>query len=88
MLIDLETIVIYAFLPSVITMGSFIVRSFVKRLDELEDKMQRSTTEPQVRQLINDRYDPLAQDIREIKEKLDKLFDMQLQQLRDMKKDE
>lgn len=81
--IDLITVLTYAALPLILTMGSFIVKSLFNRLDSLESKMASTTTEAQVRQIVSDRYDPLAQDIRDIKEyqekldsKLDKLFDL------------
>lgn len=79
MTLDIASILGYIILPLVTASGSHIINGLFRRIAVLEDKMQHTTSEPQVRQLIQDKYDPLAQDIRDIKEKLDKLFDLYLQ---------
>ncbi len=66
----------YIILPLIASFGSYLFKGLFDRLKSLEVKMQDTVSEPKTRQLINDRYDPLAQDIRDIKEKLDKLFDL------------
>jgi hypothetical protein len=79
MTIDLTTLLMYLILPVVLTLVTYIARNLLGRLEAVEEKMSHATTEPQVRQLISDRYDPLAQDIREIKENQQKLFELVMQ---------
>lgn len=74
--VDLSLLIIYLGFPAILGMGTFIFRSIFKRLENLENKMSQTTNEPQVRQLIKDKYDPLSQDIREIKEMQQKLLDL------------
>lgn len=76
-------IFIYIILPFVVGLISFAIKNVLNRIAILEEKIQMTTTETEVRQLISDKYEPLLQDIKEIKEsqfkqseKLDKLVEM------------
>lgn len=73
---ELPTILIYIILPSLIGMASYIIRGLINRISMLEDKMLHTMTEIQTRQLLSDKYDPLAEDIRDIKDMQRKQFDM------------
>lgn len=78
-------IFIYVIVPILIGVISFSINSLLKRISSLEQTMINTTTrmqtEAQVRQLITDRYDPISEDIREIKDKMDKMLDIYLKVL-------
>jgi len=76
MSIDIINIVVYSSASLILTMGTFIIRNVLLRIDSLEERMREAVTEQQVRQVLQDRYEPVLEDIKEIKEKLNKLFDL------------
>lgn len=76
-----DTYLIYFGIPIAMSLLTYIIRGLLHRLNTLEERMQHTTTEPQVRQLLSDKYDPLAQDIHEIKEMQQKLFDLYVKSL-------
>jgi Tfp pilus assembly protein PilO len=45
------------------------------KINQFDIKLQKKMEEPEVRQLIDDKYDHTQADLREIKEKIDKIFD-------------
>lgn len=55
------------------------MKGTAERLRQIEVEMQNKTSEAQVRQIVSDKYDPLSQDIREIKETQTKMFDLYLE---------
>lgn len=86
------SVVLTIAIPIVLGLITYFYKTVISRINQLEERMQTTTTEPQVRQLINDRYDPLAQDIRDIKEyqekldvKLDKLFEIYVNSIKHSK---
>jgi hypothetical protein len=84
--VTLDMVLIYAGFPILVSMGTFLVRNLLQRIDSLEEKMSHTTTESQVRQLVLDKFEPLAQDIKDIKEMQQKCLDMNIQALKDAKK--
>lgn len=83
--LDSPEILLYLIPPALLTMATYIARGFLVRIQLLEDKMNHTITENQVQQLLHYKYDPLAEDIREIKEMQKKLFDMVVQSIRENK---
>lgn len=79
MTIDLNTLMMYLGFPLILSLGTYVVRSLLQRIETLEGKMSNTVSEPQVRQLLQDRYDPIMQDIYEIKQMQQKLLDLYLQ---------
>jgi ABC-type protease/lipase transport system fused ATPase/permease subunit len=83
-------IVVYVVLPTVIGLVTFVGRNILTRIAKLEDQMHSTLSEIETRQIISDKYDPIIQDIKEIKElqvrqdlKLDKIVEMVIQSLKD-----
>lgn len=63
-------------IPSVIALLAYGFRiSIMQRIDNLEQKSMNHVTEQQTRQILNDKLEPLKEDLIEIKEQLNKLFD-------------
>lgn len=85
MSVDLLNLILYVVAPVVMAMGTFIFKSILSRLDEVERQMSHSITDPQARQLIQDKLEPLAQDIKEIKDMQQKQLDMMLYSLQNNK---
>ena len=75
---DFQQLFPYIVAPLILAMGSFLFNSIWKRLDALEARVQTAMTEAAVRQVINDKIDPLREDIIEIKQKLNQLLDSYL----------
>lgn len=69
-------LLVYLGIPVLTSLIGYIIKGVLTRLDVLEDKMQHTITEPQVRQIMSDKNDPLKQDIIEIKEMQQKLLEM------------
>lgn len=90
MTLDLASILGYIILPLISLIVFPLVKSKLdsqeERLKGLEEKARHLTTETQVRQLIIDKYDPLYLQLEDIKEKLDKLFDLYIEQSKNVGK--
>lgn len=72
-----EAILIYAALPVLIGLGTYIVKTLIlTRLDTIEDMLPSKLNETQVRQLLTDRIEPIREDIHDLKEKLDNIYDL------------
>lgn len=72
-----QAILIYAGLPVVAGLGTYIVKTLVlARLDTIEDMLPSKLNEAQVRQLLTDRIEPIREDIHDLKEKLDDIYSL------------
>lgn len=67
--------------PVVMTVSSvvvgtvgYMIRNIFQRLSELE--RVHAVTEPQVRQIISDKIDPVKEDVTEIRKTLDYIFNL------------
>ena len=77
---EIITFLVLTLLPVFGAIIGFIVNGMMHRLDKLEQGMCNAMTEESVRRLIADKIDPLREDIREIKDKLTRLFDIYIKQ--------
>lgn len=77
--ISFYDVVIYVGAPLLVSLATWSLKGILERIRNLEFEMQRKTSETQVRQLVSDKYDPLASDIREIKETQAKMLDLYLE---------
>lgn len=59
-------------------MAAYFMRNLIMRLETLENKIQSKIDEPEVRQLLSDKLDPMKEDIAEIKGTVQKLFDLHI----------
>jgi hypothetical protein len=73
---SLFPVIVYIIVPLVTALITYILRSFGQRLDAIEEKLNHRITETEVRQIIADKVDPLKESLKEIKDKIDKLFDL------------
>lgn len=69
-----------AFLPSGLTaliLGTvgYAFKRNESKMDKIEDRLNQRITESSVRQIIDDKIDPVREDLEEIKQKIDKLTD-------------
>jgi uncharacterized protein YoxC len=67
-------VVITTIISIVIGMGMYIMRTVTSRIDTLEQKMDNTVTKQEVRQLLDDKINPLKEDIKDIKYTIDKLL--------------
>ena len=70
------TLLIYIAVPIIAGVVGMFIKSIQSDILVLQEKIQHMTTEPEVRQLLDDKITPIRDDIHEIKEKLDKIFDL------------
>lgn len=54
----------------------YLIRVQMGRIDMLEQHMVRKVEEPQVRQIIADKIDPLKEDIQQVNNKLDTIYNI------------
>lgn len=47
----------------------------IMKFNHIDVQLQNKMEEPQVRRLIEDKFDPVQEDLHELKEKIDKIFD-------------
>lgn len=78
-------IILLAFAPVVSFIFSILLRNLYKRIEDLEVLEKTAITEDKVRQILNDRIASLdieivnlRNDLRDIKNKIDKIYDFQL----------
>ena len=68
-------VILYAILPVLITLVSYIVRGIMQRLERLESGLTDKISEQEVRQILTDKLEPVTDDLKEIKDKVDKVID-------------
>jgi Tfp pilus assembly protein PilO len=54
----------------------FWVKSMMNRIEKLEERQKTKQDEQQVRQLMADKVDPLKEKLEEIKDSVDRLYDL------------
>lgn len=72
-------LLIYAIIPGVIGIISYMIKSILTRLDAVEKLLPHKLEEAEVRQLLADKIDPLSNDIQRFEIKLDKIMDILIQ---------
>lgn len=56
----------------------YFIYSFNSRLTSLEDRIQSFVTDTEVRHILNDNLNPVREDIRDIRQKIDRLLEFYL----------
>lgn len=84
-MITLDLTTLLFIVSAAFTGAGFLIRSVLGRISILESRIQDSMSEVKVRQLIQDKYDPIQEDIHEIKDKLNKIFDLYVKTLNSKK---
>lgn len=57
------------------SIGAYCMKEFIfERLNKIEDTLLHKVTEDEVRQILQDKLDPLKTDIHELSDKLDKIY--------------
>lgn len=54
----------------------FLIKNIYAKLLDLDVRIRNAITEREVRQIVNDKIDPIRNDINDIRMKLDKLLDL------------
>ncbi len=72
---DLSQIVLYVIIPILLSLVGYIRRGDVQRLDKIEDKLDKTLSKEEIRQLLVDKIAPLSEDLAEIRGKIDKVVD-------------
>lgn len=65
-------------LSALLGLGLFMIKKLVERVSKLEDKAYHAVTKTETRALVNDKIQPLQQQILKIDKKLDKIIDIML----------
>ena len=73
-------ILLYVVLPASSLLLLPFIRWIIMRFNEIDRLLQTKTTTQDVRQMIDDKYTPIKEDLRDIKDKIDKIFDRLLDQ--------
>ena len=71
----LRLLLIYGVLPVILGTGAYAMRSVFQRLTSLEQTVQKKVEEDQVRQLLVDKIEPLREDVQDLKDKIDRIYD-------------
>lgn len=69
---------IYLIVTAFLGLIGFLLRNHMQRIDNIEKTMDSKLNEQQTRQIMNDKLEPLKEGLDEVKEKLDKLYDILL----------
>lgn len=73
---------VYLVVTIVLSVATYFIKHLLVRLSTLEAQMQTKIDDVEARQLIQDKTEPVNANIAEIKEKLDKLFDLYIANLK------
>lgn len=73
-----QMLLMYLIAPGVIAIGSYVMNAFLKRVSDLEKTMIHKVEEPEVRQLMADKIDPIREDIQELKGKIELIYSLLL----------
>lgn len=68
--------------PLLLSIGAYFMRTIISRIEALENQGKITVSEPQVRQILVDKLDPIKDDLQEIKENIKKLFDLYVNNLK------
>jgi len=80
---DFTSLITYVGFPLIGGLIVFVFKNIMlDKINDLEVRMREAVTEHQVRQLITDRYQPLENDLKEIKENQIKLLDLYMETLK------
>lgn len=63
-------------LPGVLAVLAWVFKNSLSRIEYIERKLEKTMSEADVRQIIADKLDPIREDVQEIRKKIDKLFDL------------
>jgi len=72
---DLASILSYLSL-SVMGIIAYSAKRFHERILKLEDNVTQGMSEEQVRILLQDKLDPIREDMKELRVKMDRIFDL------------
>lgn len=72
---ELSSIVLYVIIPILLSLVGYIRRIDVERIAKLEAKVDTTMSDVEVRQLLVDKLEPVTEDLKEIKVKMDKVID-------------
>lgn len=60
----------------ILSLGTFIMNHLYHRIEVLEQQQKEMPTKQEVRDMLNDKIDPVKEDIADIKQALNKVFDI------------
>lgn len=70
----------YVLVPLILGGAGFVIRSYITRLSDRLDMLERQMIEkisrPEAKELLSDKVEPIRQDIQELKAKVDKIYDI------------
>lgn len=72
--LTLWTFIVYIIIPVISIMVIPFFRNIFMRIRELETQIQHKVTDTEVRQLLEDKIDPVKQDLQEIKAQLNQII--------------
>lgn len=73
---DIYSIILYVGMPTVSAMVGYILKNLMTRIENLERQTSTLITEPQVRQIIFDKIEPISSNIETLNNKMDRLLDL------------
>ncbi len=76
--IEFNTVIACVVIPII----AYFFKSTFQRVSNLENKMESTVSEARVRQLMLDQILPLKEDLHEIKQKIDRIFEFYVTQIK------
>ncbi len=64
--------------PLIAILIGYIMKTMVDRINKLEQKVEATISEPEVRTILNDKLNPIQDDLKEIKNSIKQLYDILL----------
>ncbi len=70
--------ILYSSVPVLVGVLGYLGKSYMNKISKIEEELDTKLSEQQTRQILSDRLDPIKESVEEVKEKLDKLYDLLL----------
>ena len=72
----LKHIMTYVAIPGIVGGATYFMKSLFERINTLEKEIPKKVEEVEVRQLLDDKIEPIREDIQELKITMGKIYDL------------
>lgn len=73
---EITQVLMYIVLPIMSALVANFLRGIMLRLDKLESRTEHQVSDAEVRQLLDDKLSPLSEDLKYIRDKIEKFTDI------------
>jgi len=71
-------IFLYVLLPGIISVSGYLIKNLMNRIQDLESQLLTKMSEDRVRLLLQDKIEPIKEDLKDIKDTVNKLYELQI----------